>query len=153
MVLAPGSLAEAMTTSPGGGQCVPGLHAAATPCGRPLLSLRRPAFGSGWRQVFDLVSGPWGRMAPLLVDLGPSLSAPDGPGWLSSPHWLGIGRDVASPLLLLAANWRSRGRAAGARLFLAGLAGAAAGAAGAASGLGRRLGGHSGDSYGASCVE
>jgi len=91
----------------------------------------------------------WGRMAPLLaIEAFPYLRE-GGTAGFHRRHWLGIGRELRPSLLLLAAlalqgagplGWFWQGWLGLLPALLVPLW------------LGRRLGGHSGDSYGA-CVE
>lgn len=96
-------------------------------------------------------SAVWGRVAPLLaIDRFPSLR-PEGSGDHHRRRRHSLGRELLPAMALL-------GWLAGLALGTGGGAGLAAGLAGAVPcllvpwQLGRRLGGHSGDSYGA-CVE
>ncbi len=93
-------------------------------------------------------AGVWGRIAPLIaMHLFPYLR-PAGTAAFHQRHWLGLGRELRPalvllvPLTLVAASmgWPWQGLLGLLPVWLVPL------------GLGRRLGGHSGDSYGA-CVE
>ncbi|MCP9819317.1 adenosylcobinamide-GDP ribazoletransferase [Synechococcus sp. Cruz-9H2] len=93
-------------------------------------------------------AGVWGRIAPLLaMHLFPYLR-PAGTAAFHQLHWLGLGRELRPALVLLvpltlagaSMGWPWQGLLGLLPAWLVPL------------GLGRRLGGHSGDSYGA-CVE
>jgi adenosylcobinamide-GDP ribazoletransferase len=93
-------------------------------------------------------AGVWGRIAPLIaMHLFPYLR-PAGTAAFHQRHWLGLGRELRPALVLLvpltlvasSMGWPWQGLLGLLPAWLVPL------------GLGRRLGGHSGDSYGA-CVE
>ncbi|MEB3258441.1 MAG: adenosylcobinamide-GDP ribazoletransferase [Cyanobacteriota bacterium] len=90
----------------------------------------------------------WGRMAPLLAVAWFPYLHPQGSAGFHRRHWAGLLREARPGLLaVVALLWLSMAQGWGA----AGLAGALP-ALLVPRWLGRRLGGHSGDSYGA-CVE
>ena len=120
-----------------------------------LLLLRAAALASlGTQAPPALVAAAvWGRVAPLLAVARFPYLRPGGTAAFHRRHWRGLAREVRPTLLLLALvppAWAALAPTAGGALAVA------------ASGLlpalviplwlGRRLGGHSGDSYGA-CVE
>ncbi len=107
----------------------------------------------------DLAQGPqlvaallwvavWGRIAPLLALQWFPYLRPGGSAGFHRQHWLGLARELRPTLLLLplltlaagALDWSWQGWLGLVPALLVPL------------GLGRRFGGHSGDSYGA-CVE
>ena len=96
----------------------------------------------------------WGRIAPLVAIQSYPYLRTDGTASFHRHHWRGLGREllpsllVALPLLLATATAMVDGRGGIAAAALPGLVPALL----VPRWLGRRLGGHSGDSYGA-CVE
>ncbi len=144
----PGRRLEAMADSRVGAAAVLAAAQLALLRAAGLLCLLETA---GWTAGVALVAAAfWGRVSPLLaMQAYPYLRA-GGTAAFHRRHWRGLGRELRPALAL------------GVPLLLAAAAAAPAGAAAAWIGLaptllvphwlGRRLGGHSGDSYGA-CVE
>ena len=115
-----------------------------------LLSLAAAASAAVVAQVL-IWSAVWGRMAPLLAIGAFPYLRQDGTAGFHRRHWLGIGRELRPSLLLLAALALQGAGPLGAGWFWQGWLGLLP-ALLVPLWLGRRLGGHSGDSYGA-CVE
>jgi adenosylcobinamide-GDP ribazoletransferase len=96
-------------------------------------------------------AGVWGRVAPLVAMARFPYLRPQGTAAFHRRHWRGLARELRPTVLLLGlalAGWATLAPTAAALLAGAGLLPALA----VPLWLGRRLGGHSGDSYGA-CVE
>lgn len=97
----------------------------------------------------------WGRVAPLIAMARFPYLRPGGTAGFHRRHWAGLRVELRPALLLLgpllAASLLAAGAAAGAASLAQPLLGALPAVA-VPLWLGRRLGGHSGDSYGA-CVE
>ena len=114
------------------------------------LAARVPLLG-GWALVWAAF---WGRLAPLLAMHAYPYLRPDGTAAFHRLHWRGLQRELQPSLLLaggLAAGlafWTGRWVWSGLLMALPGLLPALL----VPRWLGERLGGHSGDSYGA-CVE
>jgi adenosylcobinamide-GDP ribazoletransferase len=100
----------------------------------------------------------WGRVAPLVAMARFPYLRPGGTAGFHREHWAGLARELRPTALLLVPLLLGGLGAAGAILPGTGARAALAGLAGLLPALvvplwlGRRLGGHSGDSYGA-CVE
>ncbi|MEB3270607.1 MAG: adenosylcobinamide-GDP ribazoletransferase [Synechococcus sp.] len=115
-----------------------------------LLLLRAAALASlGSAAVLPLTwAAVWGRLAPLIAMARFPYLRPQGSAAFHRRHWAGLRRELRPGLLLLVLlgglSWQLRAPPAVSLGILPALA--------VPLWLGRRLGGHSGDSYGA-CVE
>lgn len=126
-----------------------------------LLKIGALAALGAWAPAALLGAAIWGRVAPLVAMARFPYLRPGGTAGFHRAHWAGLDKELRPTLVLLAVltlpvlYWQTlqlRAVSTGAMLPAVGLLGGLAPALVVPLWLGRRLGGHSGDSYGA-CVE